>query len=106
MFLGGLRAPQGPRYRPGDVVMFIAVPDYCRRKQWRSAAWRRHALTLGSCLDGTYRVVDVGEDGRTELDVLGTASRFDRRLTGCTMSIEPEYLELVLGERGRVRSCS
>ena len=83
------------QYESGDLVKVVALPAYCRRWDYcENTRLRRHAALLQTCLGTTYRVITIGEDGRPELDVSRTGSILDPTLTGCSISIERDCVEL------------
>jgi hypothetical protein len=83
-----------PQYAVGDLVRLVAVPAVWRQP-WKNEEVNQYFSMIQDCVGGTYRVIYVGEDGRPELDVGTTAIAHDPRLTGFSVSVEPECVVLV-----------
>ncbi len=85
--------PLAHQYRAGDLVEIVALPEYAFR-HYRYRDMALHVAVLRRCLGKRFRIVNIGDDGRPELDVTAV----EAPLTGCigaSMSIEARCLEPV-----------
>jgi hypothetical protein len=83
-----LKAGILPQYHVGDLVEVLAIPP-CAGYQGNNEDLRRHASLLRRCVGKRCRIIYIGEDGRTELDVTTEA---DPGVMSCSISLEKECI--------------
>jgi hypothetical protein len=74
----------------GDWVQMVALPSYAATfASSQNRDLRRFAWIYRRCLGGRFQIIDIGDDGRPELDV-GREVAHAMGVLGCSFAIEPE----------------